>query len=37
MPIVDEDVVEEYWLKIRGLPVPAKHLRQAALVDDERR
>ena len=37
MPIVDEDVVEEYWLKIRGLPVPAKHLCRAALVDDERR
>jgi hypothetical protein len=37
MPSVDEDVVEEYWLKIRGLPVPAKHLRQSALIEDERR
>lgn len=37
MPAVDEDVVEEYWLKIRGLPIPAKQLRQAALVDDDRR
>ncbi len=37
MPVVDEDVVAEYWLEIRGLPIPAKHLRQAAPVDDERR
>ena len=37
MPAVDDDVVEEYWLKIRGLPVPAKHLHQAALVGDDRR
>jgi hypothetical protein len=36
MPIVDEDVVEEYWLEVRGLPVPGKHLRQAVMVDDER-
>jgi hypothetical protein len=35
MAAVGADVVEEYWLKIRGLPVPAKHLRQAALIDDE--
>lgn len=34
---VDHDVVEEYWLEIRGLPVPARHLREAALVHDERR
>ncbi len=25
MPVVDEDVLDEYWLTIRGLPVPAKH------------
>src|SRR5476649_2190863 len=31
-PAVDDDVVEEYWLKIRGLPIPGKHLRQAVLV-----
>jgi len=24
-PTVDEDVVEEYWTKIRGLPVPFGH------------
>jgi len=27
MPEVDEDVIEEYWLKVRGQPVPARHLR----------
>lgn len=35
MPAVDDDVVEEYWLKIRGLPVPTKRLQPVALVDDE--
>ena len=35
-PIVDDDVAEEYRLKIRGLPVPAEHLRRAALADDDR-
>jgi len=29
-PIVDEDVVEEYWLGIRGSTVPAEHRRRAA-------
>ncbi len=33
-PTVDDDVIEEYWLKIRGLPIPAKQMRQAALADD---
>jgi hypothetical protein len=37
MPAVDHDVVEEYWLKIRGLPVPARHFRQAGLIRAERR
>jgi len=32
-PTVDDDAIEEYWLKIRGLPIPAKQ-RQAALADD---
>ena len=30
MPVVDEDVVEEYWTKIRGLPVPARHRKPEA-------
>lgn len=34
-PGVDDDVVEEYWLKIRKLPIPAKHLRQTAIIGDE--
>ena len=33
-PTVDDDVIEEYWLKIRCLPIPAKQMRQAALADD---
>ena len=33
-PTVDDDAVEEYWLKIRERPVPAKHLRQAASADE---
>jgi hypothetical protein len=37
VPAVDEDIVEEHWHKVRGLPVPAKQLRQAALVNDDRR
>jgi len=36
MPAVDDDVVEEYWLKIRGLPVPKRHQRQVALIGDDR-
>ena len=31
---VDDDAIEEYWLKIRGLPIPVKQMRQAALADD---
>jgi len=29
MPVVDEDVLEEYWLNIRGKPVPGKPAHQA--------
>jgi len=36
-PIIDDDAVEEYWLEIRGLTVPAEHLCRAAMSDDERR
>ena len=32
-PTVDDDVVDEYRLKIRGLPVPAKHSRQAPMAN----
>ena len=37
MPVVDEDVVEEYWIKIRGLPVPAKHRKVEASAGGELR
>lgn len=35
MPVVDEDVAQEYWLQIRGRPVPAKTVRLATSQGDD--